>query len=140
MIGPALGGGFGRYMGYFGLVLDNIIDMTVVLANGDIKQVSATSNPDLYWGMKGAGMNFGIVTQANFKIYDFPTTHWVYAEFVYADAEHRLDAYFEAVNKINADSSQPKELGTLYSMYAIDPQYSSTDVSHHRLHRPCQES
>ena len=74
MIGPALGGGFGRYMGYFGLVLDNIIDMTVVLANGDIKQVSATSNPDLYWGMKGAGMNFGIVTQANFKIYDFPTT------------------------------------------------------------------
>ncbi|KAL8988152.1 MAG: hypothetical protein Q9177_002732 [Variospora cf. flavescens] len=128
MIGPALGGGFGRYMGYFGLVLDNIIDMTVVLANGDIKQVSATSNPDLYWGMKGAGMNFGIVTQANFKVYDFPTTHWVYAEFVYADAEHRLDAYFEAVNKINADSSQPKELGTLYSMYAIDPQYSSTDT------------
>ncbi|KAL8907959.1 MAG: hypothetical protein Q9207_001105 [Kuettlingeria erythrocarpa] len=126
-VGPGLGGGFGRYMGYFGLILDNIIDMTVVLANGQVKHVSSTSNADLYWGMKGAGMNFGIVTEANFKIYDYPTSHWVYAEFTYNDTEHQLDAHFEAINKINANGSQPKELGEVYTVMQINPEYSKTD-------------
>ncbi|KAL8839882.1 MAG: hypothetical protein Q9170_001562 [Blastenia crenularia] len=128
-IGPALGGGFGRYMGYFGLVLDNIIDMTVILANGTIAHVSSTSNPDLYWGMKGAGQNFGIVTEANFKIYEPPTTYWVFAEFTFADTENKLESIFEAMNSLNANGSQPKELGEVYPVFAIKPQYSKTDVS-----------
>ncbi|KAL8714690.1 MAG: hypothetical protein Q9225_006538 [Loekoesia sp. 1 TL-2023] len=128
-IGPALGGGFGRYMGFFGLVLDNIIDMTVVLANGTVTHVSSTSNPDLYWAMKGAGHNFGIVTEANFEIYDHPASHWVYAEFTFADAEHQLEPLFEAMNNLSSNCSQPKELGTVYPIYAIDPQYSKTEAS-----------
>ncbi|KAI4127298.1 MAG: hypothetical protein LQ338_003258 [Usnochroma carphineum] len=126
-IGPGLGGGFGRYMGYYGLILDNILDMTVVLANGDVQHTSPTSNSDLYWGMKGAGQNFGIVTEANFKIYDYPTSHWVYAEFTYADTEHQLGPVFEAINEINTNSSQPKELGCVYTIFGIDQQYSKTD-------------
>lgn len=116
-------------MGYFGLILDNIVDMTVVLANGDIKLVSSTSNSDLYWGMRGAGMNFGIVTEAKFKIYDYPTSHWVYAEFTYANTSQQLGALFEAINKINANSSQPKEMGSVYTVMQIQPKYSKTDVS-----------
>ncbi|KAI4138072.1 MAG: hypothetical protein L6R39_006979 [Caloplaca ligustica] len=126
-LGPGLGGGFGRYMGYYGLILDNIIDMTVVLANGDVTHVSATSNPDLYWGMKGAGQNLGIVTEANFKIYDYPTSHWVYAEFIWANADEQLEPLFEAINKINVNSSQPKELGSLYTMFAMIPEHNKTD-------------
>lgn len=117
-------------MGYYGLILDNILDMTVVLANGDVQHTSPTSNSDLYWGMKGAGQNFGIVTEANFKIYDYPTSHWVYAEFTYADTEHQLGPVFEAINEINTNSSQPKELGCVYTIFGIDQQYSKTDVSH----------
>ncbi|KAI4173931.1 MAG: hypothetical protein LQ343_002699 [Gyalolechia ehrenbergii] len=126
-IGPALGGGFGRYMGYFGLVLDNIIDMTVVLADGTVAHVSSTSNPDLYWGMKGAGQNFGIVAEANFKIYDPPTSNWVYAELTFADAEHQIEPLFEAMNQLNSNGSQPRELGTVYPIFTINPQYSKTD-------------
>ena len=48
MIGPGLGGGFGRYQGYFGLVLDNIIEMDIVLADGSMVKVSELSNSDLY--------------------------------------------------------------------------------------------
>ncbi|KAL8998301.1 MAG: hypothetical protein Q9169_002615 [Polycauliona sp. 2 TL-2023] len=120
-LGPALGGGFGRYMGFFGLVLDNIIDMTVVLANGTIAQVSSVSNPDLYWGMRGAGHNFGIVTEANFRIYDFPTPHWSYAEFTFAGRQ--LESLFEHINSMD----HPKELGSVYTVFALNPQFSSTD-------------
>ena len=76
MMGPGLGGGFGRYQGYFGLVQDNIIDMNVVLADGSMVTVSECSYSDLYWGMRGAGHNFGIVTSYSFKIYDQPVEDW----------------------------------------------------------------
>lgn len=111
-------------MGFFGLVLDNIIDMTVVLANGTIAQVSSTSNPDLYWGMKGAGHNFGIVTEANFKIHDFPTPRLFSSEFTFVGTQ--LETLFEHIN----DMDQPKELGEVYTIFAINPQYSTTEVSY----------
>ncbi|KAL8947997.1 MAG: hypothetical protein Q9222_005779 [Ikaeria aurantiellina] len=133
-LGPAMGGGFGRYMGFFGLVMDSIIDMTVVLADGAIVHVSATSHPDLYWAMKGAGQNFGIVTEATFQIYDFPTPHWFYAELTYANASSQLEPLFTAINEIDTNGSQPKELGTLYTVFAIDPTYSKTDVSRYCLY------
>jgi hypothetical protein len=54
-------------MGEVGFGVDNIISMRVVLANGDIVTVSKTSNPDLFWAMRGAGPNFGIVISATIK-------------------------------------------------------------------------
>ena len=128
-MGPAMGGGFGRYMGYFGLTLDNIMDMTVVLANGRVIHVSPTSNPDLYWGMRGAGQNFGIVTEANFKIYDFPNPLWFYAEFDFPNADTQLEPLFTAINNVTANGPQPKELGSLYVFANKNPAYSKTDVS-----------
>lgn len=110
-------------MGFFGLILDNIIDMTVVLANGTIAEVSSTSNPDLYWAMKGAGQNFGIVTEANFNVYDFPTPHWFSSEFTFAGPQ--LENLFKHIG----DMYQPKELGSVYTTFVINPQYSTTEVS-----------
>ncbi|KAL9637249.1 MAG: hypothetical protein Q9204_001953 [Flavoplaca sp. TL-2023a] len=101
---PALGGGFGRYKDSFGLVLDNMVDMTVVLANGTVAHVSSTSNPDLYWGVKGAGPNLGIVTEANFKNYDFPSPRWFHAGFTFAALQ--LESLFEYIN----DLDHPSEL------------------------------
>lgn len=42
----------------------------MVTGNGDILSVSASQNADLFWGLRGAGVNFGIVTSATFRIYD----------------------------------------------------------------------
>ena len=72
MMGPGLGGGFGRYQGFFGLVLDNIIETNVVLADGSLITVSNSSHADLYWGMRGAGHKFGMVTKFKYRIYDNP--------------------------------------------------------------------
>lgn len=54
-------------MGEVGFGVDNIISMRVVLASGEIVTVSPTSNPDLFWAMRGAGPNFGIVISVTIK-------------------------------------------------------------------------
>ena len=69
MMGPGLGGGHGRYQGLYGLISANLVNLNVVLADGSEVRVNETSHPDLWWGMQGAGHNFGIVTSFEMKIY-----------------------------------------------------------------------
>lgn len=102
--------------------------MTVVFANGSIANVSSTSNPDLYWGMRGAGHNFGIVTEANIKIYDPPTRYWFRTEFIFEGTQ--LERVFEHIN----DFDQPKEYGYILAQFAMNPQYSKTDVGARKPH------
>lgn len=101
--------------------------MAVVLANGDVLHVSSTSHPDLYWGMRGAGQNFGIVTEATFKIYDMPASVWSVYELDFTDAPTQLEPLFNRFNTITA-MPQPKELASLYIYAGINSTYSKTDV------------
>ena len=71
-LGAALGGGYGNLMGLYGFSVDNILSMDVVLANGNAVTVSAEQNADLWWALRGAGPNFGIVTGAVMKAYPMP--------------------------------------------------------------------
>ncbi|KAL9592287.1 MAG: hypothetical protein Q9179_006871, partial [Wetmoreana sp. 5 TL-2023] len=123
-MGPALGGGVGMYMGFYGLATDQIIDLDVVLADGSLKKVSATSNPDLYWGMRGAGHNFGIVTQFNYKIYERPTADWYYST-MYFTAD-KLERYFELLNTLSDHGNQPKELFA-NTFFQLNPNISTTE-------------
>ena len=123
MMGPGLGGGFGRYQGFYGLVLDNILEMDVVLADGSLITVSASSHPDLFWGMRGAGHNFGIVTKFKYKIYDNPAPSWTAATLIFT--QDKLERFYTQVNILAA--GQPKQL-TGYSLFALNPQISATEV------------
>lgn len=126
MMGPGLGGGFGRYQGYFGLVLDNIVDMNVVLADGSMVTVSESSNSDLYWGMRGAGHNFGIVTSFNYKIYDQPVVSWFVGTMIFTS--DKLEKLFELLNILSANGTQPVGLFT-YTLFAMSPEVSPTEVN-----------
>ena len=126
MMGPGLGGGFGRYQGYFGLVLDNIIEMDVVLADGSMIKVSESSKSDLYWGMRGAGHNFGVVTSFNQKIYDQPVVNWFVATLIFTG--DKLETFFELLNVLGANGAQPVGLVT-YALFAMSPEISPTEVS-----------
>ncbi|KAF2846305.1 FAD-binding domain-containing protein [Plenodomus tracheiphilus IPT5] len=66
-LGAMLGGGYGNLMGEVGFGVDNIISLRVILATGDIVTASTTSYPDLFWALRGAGPNFGIVVSATVK-------------------------------------------------------------------------
>lgn len=125
-MGAALGGGLGRYQGYWGLVQDNIIDADLVLANGDMVTVSETSYPDLWWGLRGAGHNFGVVTSFNLKIYPYPVADWYFATFVFT--QDKLERFVTLVNKMMGNGTQRKELMN-YFIYAWNPAISTTEVS-----------
>ena len=67
--GLVTGGGFGRLGRRFGLAVDNLASVDVVTANGEFLRASADENPDLFWGVRGGGGNFGIVTSFEFVLH-----------------------------------------------------------------------
>ncbi|KAK1760328.1 Glucooligosaccharide oxidase [Echria macrotheca] len=72
--GHFLHGGFGFSSHKHGLALDQVVGMTVVLADGSVVEASATENPDLFWALRGAGSNFGIVASWRINTFPAPTT------------------------------------------------------------------
>jgi FAD/FMN-containing dehydrogenase len=69
--GLTLGGGHGRLARRFGMTSDNMVSADVVTADGQFVRASADENPDLFWGLRGGGGNFGIVTSMEFQLYPF---------------------------------------------------------------------
>jgi FAD/FMN-containing dehydrogenase len=72
--GLSLGGGFGRLARKYGLTLDNITSVDIVSADGVLRHASADENADLFWGVRGGGGNFGIVTSFEFGLHEMNRT------------------------------------------------------------------
>lgn len=103
--GLTLGGGFGWLTRRHGLTIDNLLGATVVTADGAVRSVSVTSEPDLFWALRGGGGNFGVVTSFDFQLH--PVGPEVYAGLVvypFAQARQVLRAWRD----FNADA--PDEL------------------------------
>lgn len=71
--GLTLGGGEGWLASRYGFTIDNLLSMNVVTADGQLVTASATSNEDLFWALRGAGHNFGVVTSFEYRLHPVNT-------------------------------------------------------------------
>jgi FAD/FMN-containing dehydrogenase len=68
MAGLTLGGGIGFFMRKFGLTIDSLLSVDMITADGDFVKASEDENADVFWGVRGGGGNFGIVTEFEFRL------------------------------------------------------------------------
>ncbi|KAH7305515.1 hypothetical protein B0I35DRAFT_381689 [Stachybotrys elegans] len=69
IVGVAIGAGVNNWIGLHGYILDSLLSVRLVTADADVIEVSETSNPELFFGIRGAGANFGIITSATFRLH-----------------------------------------------------------------------
>jgi FAD/FMN-containing dehydrogenase len=110
--------------GQHGLLADQLLEARLVLADGSAITVSETENKDLFWGIRGAGHNFGVLTSAKLKVYDQPARNWTYQSIIYPGA--MAEKVFQASNELNAN--MPAELTNFILMRKI-PQINPNKVS-----------
>ena len=108
--GLTLGGGLGWLMGKHGLACDNVLSADVVTAEGKLVTANATENQDLFWGVRGAGANFGVVTSLEYRLH--PVAPVLAGMLLYdmSKAKDFLRFYAEF------SRSAPDELGTAFGM------------------------
>lgn len=99
--GLTLGGGIGRLMRPFGLACDNLTSAQIVTADGQLRHLSESSNPDLFWAIRGGGGNFGVVTAFEYRLH--PLDHPVLAangSYPYDQTRSVLRAVSELATKM----------------------------------------
>ncbi len=108
--GLTLGGGFGRLARKFALACDNLTGAELVTADGRFVRASAHENPDLLWGLRGGGGNFGIVTSFEYQLHVAgPTMYGGAIAFPIAQARDILKFFngyaADAPDELNADAA-----------------------------------
>ena len=114
--GLTLGGGLGWLMRKHGATVDNLVSVDLVTADGEILTASEDENPDLFWGVRGGGGNFGVVTSFEYRLH--PVGPIVLAGPIFhllEDAPDVLSFYREFI------AEAPDELTTIFELEPAPP-------------------
>ncbi|KAK8103269.1 FAD-binding domain-containing protein [Apiospora sp. TS-2023a] len=126
-IGATIGAGVGPMQGQHGLMIDSLRSVRMVTPNGDIVTASQTENPDLFWAVRGAGANFGIITEATYELYDATNGgQHVNADFEFPRTSHV--GLFQLWRSWDSDDVYPKEM-SLSVTIGYDHETSSPTLS-----------
>jgi FAD/FMN-containing dehydrogenase len=123
--GLTLHGGVGHLRRKYGLSIDSLLSVEIVTADGQLRRASATENEDLFWAVRGAGSNFGVVTSFEFKAYPVGPMVMVGAVFYpFEDVRELLPAWRDYL------SSAPDELSSIVLCWSV-PAHEPFPEEHH---------
>lgn len=89
----------------YGFAADNLVSARVVLADGSAVTASVDENEDLFWALRGAGHNFGVVTSMDLKVSDVAEGGWTMIAFTFS--QDKLEVFFETWNQLEEDIEDP---------------------------------
>jgi len=113
--GLTLGGGIGHLTRNYGLTIDNILSVDMVLANGKFVIASAKENSDLFWAIRGGGGNFGVVTSFEFKAQPVHTQYAGPMLYALEDSVEVMRWWQKFIQKA------PKELNGFFAFLTVPP-------------------
>jgi hypothetical protein len=115
VVGYSLGGGLGWYARRLGLQTNAITAAEVVLADGSVVRTDADHEPDLFWALRGGGGNFGVVTELEFRTFDFTTAYAGMLVWDWSRAEQVLPRWAEWA------AAAPDEVTTSFRLLQLPP-------------------
>jgi FAD/FMN-containing dehydrogenase len=127
--GLTLGGGFGWLTRLYGMTVDNLIGAEIITADGQRHHTSEQEEPDLFWGIRGGGGNFGVVTQFDFALH--PVGPMVTAGLVVFPAAQGREVmlhYRDFVNTLPDELSVWAVLRKAPPLPFLDPSVHGTDI------------
>jgi FAD/FMN-containing dehydrogenase len=114
--GLTLHGGMGHLRGKHGLSIDNLRAVQIVTADGQLLTASATEHPDLFWAVRGAGSNFGVITSFEFELHPVgPTVYLCAPIYALEDAPGILRKWRDYI------AAAPDELTPLAVFWSVQP-------------------
>ena len=119
-LGAVLGGGLSRTMGLYGLGVDQLLSVNLVTFSGNIIHVDS-NNTDLWWAVRGAAANFGIVTSARVKAYPIPAANNTAWTGILVFTPDKIEALVGAINDLDL---KPEMEIDLYYATAGPPNYA----------------
>src|SRR6476646_8481144 len=114
--GLTLGGGIGRLQRRFGLTIDSLRAVDLVTADGRVVRASAYEEPELFWGLRGAGANFGIATSLELELHPFDGTLHRGVHIHDAANIHELWPLFR-----DWASDAPDEIASIFTVALAEP-------------------
>ncbi|WP_052889945.1 FAD-binding oxidoreductase [Thermogemmatispora carboxidivorans] len=124
--GLTLGGGLGHLTRAYGLAIDNLLEATVVLADGSVVVASEQQHPDLFWGLRGGGGNFGVVTSFLFRTQPVDT---VYAGPMLWELEKAPEILHWYQHLI---TTAPEDLNGFFAFLTVPPGPPFPEHLHHK--------
>jgi len=113
--GLTLGGGLGHLTRSCGLAIDNLLEVEMVLADGQQVRANADENPDLYWAIRGGGGNFGVVTSFLFRLHDVGVVAAGPTFWAVDQSPEVMSAYRDFI------LGAPRELGGFFAYAQVPP-------------------